>query len=475
MRWPIRNQIFVPFATVLLAAVTTLALGAARLAADRSERETTARLARVVGTLGSASFPYTENVLRQMRGLSGAEFAAFDEQGRVTASTLPAAAAGPELLAAVPASRTVRSLAEYPSVPVAGESYLAARLPVAAPGGAGSLVVLYPERSLAEARWTAAWPPLAVGGATLLVMLAVSAWLAQRLGRRIGSIRELFAGIADGRFGSAPVRPPLDELAELTCSANRLSGQLEQMRRTIAHTERVRLLAQLAGGLAHQLRNAVAGARLAVQLHQRRCPAAADESLAVALRQLELTEEQVKALLALGRREAAGEQVPGALASLIAEVEALIGPACRHAQVRLETDVRPEAGAAVVADAPAFRTALLNLALNAVEAAGVGGAVGLRAVPAGEDVVVEVADTGSGPPPEIAESLFEPFVTSKPEGLGLGLALARQTAADLGGSLSWRRSGGRTVFALRLPRPPAHGANEGADPQPAAVAPRATR
>src|SRR5690606_5274736 len=115
----------------------------------------------------------------------------FDEQGRVTASTLPAAAAGPELLAAVPASRTVRSLAEYPSVPVAGESYLAARLPVAAPGGAGSLVVLYPERSLAEARWTAAWPPLAVGGATLLVMLAVSAWLAQRLGRRIGSIREL--------------------------------------------------------------------------------------------------------------------------------------------------------------------------------------------------------------------------------------------------------------------------------------------
>src|SRR5690606_9035900 len=120
---------------------------------------------------------------------------------------------------------------------------------VAAPGGAGSLVVLYPERSLAEARWTAAWPPLAVGGATLLVMLAVSAWLAQRLGRRIGSIRELFAGIADGRFGSAPVRPPLDELAELTCSANRLSGQLEQMRRTIAHTERVRLLAQLAGGL----------------------------------------------------------------------------------------------------------------------------------------------------------------------------------------------------------------------------------
>ncbi len=63
-----------------------------------------------------------------------------------------------------------------------------------------------------------------------------------------------------------------------------------------------------------------------------------------------------------------------------------------------------------------------------------------------------MADSGPGPPPEVAERLFEPFVTSKPEGVGLGLAVARQVAEAHGGSLSWRRDPDRTCFRIELPR-----------------------
>ncbi len=69
----------------------------------------------------------------------------------------------------------------------------------------------------------------------------------------------------------------------------------------------------------------------------------------------------------------------------------------------------------------------------------------------GGEVTIEVGDTGPGPPPGVAETLLEAFVTSKPEGVGLGLAIAHQVAAEHGGRLSWSRRGGETWFRLALP------------------------
>lgn len=82
---------------------------------------------------------------------------------------------------------------------------------------------------------------------------------------------------------------------------------------------------------------------------------------------------------------------------------------------------------------------------NAVEAAGPSGTV--RVIVA-DGPVVEVSDNGGGPPPEIAARLFEPFVTGKPEGIGLGLAVAKQAADAHGAKLTWERRDGWTVFRI---------------------------
>jgi len=67
------------------------------------------------------------------------------------------------------------------------------------------------------------------------------------------------------------------------------------------------------------------------------------------------------------------------------------------------------------------------------------------------DCAVEITDSGPGPPPEVADRLFDPFVTGKREGVGLGLAVARQVAEVHGGRISWRREADHTLFRIELP------------------------
>ena len=96
-----------------------------------------------------------------------------------------------------------------------------------------------------------------------------------------------------------------------------------------------------------------------------------------------------------------------------------------------------------------MRAGLLNLVLNAIEAAGNGGRAPLARANA-EPLAGRVGDSGKGPPAAVRSTLFEPFVTSKPEGIGLGLALAQAAAQEHGGELSWSRIDGQTIFTMSL-------------------------
>ena len=99
----------------------------------------------------------------------------------------------------------------------------------------------------------------------------------------------------------------------------------------------------------------------------------------------------------------------------------------------------------------ALRAALVNLALNGIDAAGRSGDVWLSAARTGSQTILAVDDSGAGPPASVRDSMHEPFVTSKPEGIGLGLSVARAVAEEHGGVLAWERTGGRTRCAIPLP------------------------
>jgi signal transduction histidine kinase len=450
-RSSLTRQLVLPVVGLVLVAVLANVAFAAWLAARRAAAVGQAAQQRVAEALRSTRFALSPAVLEALERLTGSHFIVWDESTRRPGlSTLPR-----EVVASLSAEQVAEAIA-------AGRGTFGGRRYRVGTTRSGSVrpeavLVLTPERSVAAATLEAVWPVVAVAAATLAVLVPLGLRTTRRLAARIAAVEAHVEQIADGDFGHAldPGGTPAedgDEIGRLVGGVNRLSLTLESLRGSLVSGERQRLLGQLAAGFAHELRNAVTGARLAIELHRRRCAAAApaDDGLAVAVRQLDILEEEVRGLLALGKGSA-GEAAPAPLEvdRLLGEVRDLTAPRCDHAGVRLEC--APAPGLAFTGRHDSLRAALVNLALNGIDAAGRGGTVRLSAAVADSRIVLGVEDSGAGPPEHLRTTMLDPFVTGKPEGIGLGLAVARAVAEEHGGTLDWERTDGRTRFAISLP------------------------
>jgi signal transduction histidine kinase len=314
----------------------------------------------------------------------------------------------------------------------------------------GRLFVFLPTSILDEAVARAVRPALLIGSVGGLLSIVLVLWIAQRLTRRIQHIRKRTRSIAAGDFASMPLPARHDELRDLGQSINDMAQQLTRFQETLKATERLRLFGQVSGGLAHQLRNGITGAKLALQLFIRKQGASGEpESVLVALRQLQLMENYLQRFFDLGKAlEARNETVE--LTNLIEDTAALLRPQCAHANIELRLALADETGQ-VCGDSGQLQQVLFNLLSNAIEAAGPNGHIVVRLCRDRDMMKVEVVDSGPGIPDDVAVKLFEPFVTGKPEGVGLGLAVARQIVEAHGGRLTWSRAGGETCFRVELP------------------------
>jgi signal transduction histidine kinase len=460
MRWPIRYQLLAPLLMLLLG-IVGITTWTAVASAARARQQLETQFRDIAHTLSEPTFPLQPSVLKQMKGLTGAEYLLLRSTGERT-GTLP------DLAVDLPPAEAVvdnwQTLRLGPPVDVDGQTYLCSgvRLRQYPDNSVATLYILYPEALWRDALWEAVKPSLVLGGCVGLASVLLAAGVGRRLSRRIGELERRTRLIAAGDFSPMPLPGRDDEIRDLARSVNEMAQQLVQLQQTVQKTERLRLLGQVSGGLAHQLRNGLTGARLAVQLHTRACsPQAGDgASLEVALRQLNLLEVHLKRFLDLGRAGALRRE-RCSLSALVDEAVTLLRPQCRHAGTELRWQ-KPTLDCAIQGDAGQLGQLFVNLLGNAVEAAGPGGWVevsvrrtkdeGRRT--ANPRCVIEVTDSGPGPPPDIAARLFEPFVTGKPEGVGLGLAVARQVAEAHGGTITFGRDDGRTCFRIELPLEP---------------------
>lgn len=224
----------------------------------------------------------------------------------------------------------------------------------------------------------------------------------------------------------------------------------------------------LAQMLAHEIKNPLAGIRGAAQLIEMQAAPSTDPEGGIPALTALIVAECQRVVDLLAQVERFGDTTPPRRAPV--NIHDVLERARRMASlgaargVAITTDYDPSLPPAL-ADADQLVQVALNLIVNAAQAitaSGTGGRIRLRSHydgtirgPAGPlPLQVEIADDGPGLPPHLAERIFEPFVSGRENGTGLGLALVAKIVADHGAAITTRRQGGLTRFRLSLPLAP---------------------
>lgn len=220
--------------------------------------------------------------------------------------------------------------------------------------------------------------------------------------------------------------------------------------------ERMAVVGTLAAALAHELNNPLGAIALFTRNALKRLPSGdpLTDHLATVLRNADQCSRIVRDLLTYARQRAPERRDFDAV-ELVGDVERTVQPAAERARISLRVDLDSGASRSY-GDPDQLRQVLVNLALNAIEAMDDGGELRLR-VAAGADgsTTFSVRDTGPGVSPDERERIFSAFYTTKPNGTGLGLAVAQDIVSAHGGRLVLESDVGRgSTFVVSLPARP---------------------
>ncbi len=327
-------------------------------------------------------------------------------------------------------------------------------------------------------------------GATLAMVLAVAGvsgiLIGSYLARPIANLRKATRRIAQGDLDQRVQVTTCDEFEELATDFNLMTERLREARHRLAawnedlerevarktealhrlqtglaRADKMASIGQMTAGVVHEVGNPLAAIKTKIQVAEedghlcQRCQALLSDVLG----EVDRLAVFLRSFSRLGRlREPQMQRA--SLDEIVREVVALIGAELGRRGLRLTVESASEAPL-IRGDPGQLRQLLINLVLNAAEASDRGGVISVRLqqVPPRPEatghrgtVRVVIEDRGAGIPAELADKIWDPFYTTRPDGTGLGLAICRQIVTDHGGRIDLQSSPGEgTTFTIEFP------------------------
>jgi signal transduction histidine kinase len=432
----LHHRIVVPF--VLVAVVTTsgAAYVAWRVISGALESRVQSQILNASEVVRESGFAMNPTILRSVKAITGADVITFTPEGAILATTV-AEQPPPSWVDAViaaPAARAALS-ARGPSavhqMSCAAPCYVVYRAVTPPPAAVVALVAETSELAAATRAITRAI--VVATGLGVLAMILVSQAVARRV---TAPIERLVRFTRDVSAGDARRRMPAgeDEVGRLAASFNEMLDRLDVSRDALVKSEKLGLAGLLAARVAHDIRNPLSSIKMQTQLLRARLPgeehAAALDAVLHDVAQVEFV---IGDLLELARP---GELRPSATSvnEVVREALHQVSPQLEYRKIRTDASLDgslPD----IPLDSARFKLALLNVIVNAADAMPAGGTLEVSTTrdSVASAIQVEVCDDGAGIDPAMLNRVFDPFASTKRDGVGLGLVNARAIVEMHGG------------------------------------------
>jgi signal transduction histidine kinase len=286
---------------------------------------------------------------------------------------------------------------------------------------------------------------LTVASAIFAIGLAVAYLLAERYVEPIHEVANAAQNIAARGLEPVPELRRRDEIGLLVRSFNEMVAQLRRAREReaeLARLERFTALGQLAGGLAHEIKNPLNFISLALDQMRTRYGPQIEQDRDTFARQIGLMKEEIRRLSEMVQsflnygKPIEIHPAPTNIRELVEGVLQISESKIRAQGIELAENASDGVPVMLSVDADKLRLCFVNVIANAIQAMPEGGRLKIDFARQDGNLVIAFSDTGPGIDPEMARRVFEPFFTTKREGIGLGLFLSRAIVERHGGTIS---------------------------------------
>ncbi len=468
----LHHRIVVPFALIALIATSATAYVALEVTSRALRARVEAQVRNAAALVGQSDFALNPAILGSVKAIAGADVITFTAGGRVLASTLgPSEAARQTALADGEAMREALAAAAT-AAPILRHADCGTPCDIAyrrVPSQPQTVVAVVASTAELMAATRAVTRTILVAAfASLIVMVLVSQLVARRITAPLADLGRFARDVSAGDHGRRAAGGD-DEVGRLGAAFNEMLARLERSQSALVRSEKLGVAGLVAARVAHDIRNPLSSIKMQTQLlraalrqrdsaGRRDTDAQSAAMLDAVLRDISQVETVITDLLELARPGELNRQ-PTRLDTVVREVLQQLAPQLAHRKIHVEAQL-DEQLPPVPLDADRFKQALLNLVYNAADAMPTGGTLHITSsLAAGEDAItLDVCDDGIGIAPEMLERVFDPFVSTKRDGVGLGLVNARAVVESHGGRIELAaRVPKGTRATLRLPIHHVHG------------------